>query len=542
MINKNDEIICNITGYTSSGDGVAKYEGFPLFIPATIIGETVKVKVLKKLKNYAFCKLVEVITPSKKRVEPICSSFPRCGGCSLMHMNYNEQLNLKKIKVSDAMKKIGGFDNIVVHDTSPSPKTTEYRNKVSVPVSTGASGAIWGYYAVNSHRVIESSRCFLQDNIVNKLINTITSFMDEFNILPYNEETCKGTVRHIYIRKTAFSGEIMVSVVSAKPKIKYEEILCERLLAVSNSIKSIIININSKKTNVILGDKNRVLYGNEYICDTLLDTNFKINHHSFYQVNSYTTEILYSKAISLLGDLKNKTVFDLYCGIGTISLLIAKSAKKVYGIEFVKAATDDAYFNAEKNGIANVEFYPGDAAEEILKLANRGIKPDYIVLDPPRKGCDKEVLNCAASLSPEKIVYVSCDCATLARDMKHFETLGYKADEVFPFDMFPQTAHVESVALLSRLKPDDVLEVELKSEDLHLTSAEVKATYQQIKDFIFRKHGFKVSSLYIAQVKQKLGLPMGKNYNTSKKGTKVPICPLEKEKVIKDALKHFKMV
>lgn len=450
MIQKNDELICNITGYTSSGDGVARHEGFPLFVPATIIGETVRVRVVKKLKNFAFAKLIEIITPSENRTEPACRNFSRCGGCTLMHMNYKEQLSLKKIKVSDAMHKIGGFSDIKICDTTPSPKEFEYRNKVSVPVSCSEEKIIWGYYAVNSHRVIESNACFLQDETINSLINTVTDFMNEFSIPAYCEESGKGIVRHIYIRKTVSSGEIMVSIVSTKPTLKYEEILCQRLLGISQNIKSIIININRDKTNVILGKKNRVLYGEDYICDTLLGTKFKINHHSFYQVNSYTTELLYSKVLSLLGNLKGKTVFDIYCGIGTISLLIAKNAKKVYGIEYVKEATDDAAFNANANGITNAEFFPGDASEEIVKLYDNGIKPDYIVLDPPRKGCDTEVLNCVAKLGPEKIVYVSCDCATLARDMKHLATLGYAAKEVYPFDMFPQTAHVECITLLTK--------------------------------------------------------------------------------------------
>lgn len=450
MFKKNDEIIGSISGYASGGEGVLHHEGFPVFVQGAIMGEEVKVKILKCLKNYAFGKICEIITPSIERISPICPVSKRCGGCSLMHMSYEEQLRFKKIKVADTMRKIGSFSDLKICDTIPSPRVLNYRNKVSVPLTKTDDGIMWGFYAVHSHNVVACDKCFLHDEINNKIISTVIKYMESQDISPYCEDTHSGTVRHIYIRKAPSSGEIMVSLVSKKQALKNEELLVKMLLEVSKDIKSIIINVNPHKTNVILGEKNRVLFGNEYIHDILLDTKFKIHHNSFYQINSYTTSLLYEKAISLLGDLEGKTVLDLYCGIGTISLIMAKRAKCVYGIEYVPEAIKDACFNAEMNNIQNANFYAGDAAKEIINLQKKGIKPDYIVLDPPRKGCDTEVLQTSAALSPKKIVYISCDCATLARDMKIFKELGYNATEVYPFDMFPQTAHVESVALLTR--------------------------------------------------------------------------------------------
>ncbi len=450
MLKKNDEIIGKISGYSSGGEGVLRHEGFPVFVQGAIMGEEVRIKILKCLKNYAFGKICDIISPSSERVSPKCPISNKCGGCTLMHMSYEEQLRFKKIKVDDSMRKIGSFSDLKICDTTPSPYVLNYRNKVSVPLAKNDMGISWGFYAVHSHNVVSCNECFLHDEINNKIIETIIKYMECQGISPYCEETNSGTVRHIYIRKAPSSGEIMVSVVSRKPALKNEELLVRMLLEVSKDIKSIIINVNTHKTNVILGEKNRAIYGNEYIYDTLLDTKFKIHHNSFYQINSYTASLLYQKAISLLGDLEGKTVLDLYCGIGTISLIMAKEAKFVIGIEYVPEAIKDAFFNAEINNIQNAHFFAGDAAEEITKLHNEGIKPDYIVLDPPRKGCDKEVLETVAALSPEKIVYVSCDCATLARDMKIFKEHEYYATEVYPFDMFPQTAHVECCVLLTR--------------------------------------------------------------------------------------------
>jgi len=448
MLNKNDEFISKIDGYAADGSGVARFNGFPVFIPAAIIGETIRVKVLKVLKNYAFGKALEVLSPSPERVTPICPVASRCGGCSLMHMSYKEQLNFKRIKVCDAMRKVGGFSDIIVHDTTPSPDMLGYRNKVSVPVATKDNEIVWGFYAVHSHNVVSCDKCFLHDEINNKIIETVISFMNKYSINAYNEVKHNGIIRHIYIRKMRTSGEIMVSIVSTKESVDNEDILVNELRMLSDDIKSIIINVNPSRTNIILGRKNRVLYGDECIYDTLLDTKFKINHSSFYQINSGTTELLYSKAISLLGDISDKTILDLYCGIGTISLIAAKKAKKVYGIEYVKEAIDDAIINAKLNGVVNAEFFAGDALKEIVKFKEKRIKPDYVIVDPPRKGCDKKVLETLAYLSPQKIVYVSCDCATLARDMKIMKELGYTSTEVYPFDMFPQTSHVECCVLL----------------------------------------------------------------------------------------------
>lgn len=449
MIKKNDIYETTVCGMGSEGEGIAKIDGFAVFVPFAAKGDRIKLKILKVNKNYGFGKVLEVTEPFQGRTEPPCPVFGRCGGCSMQHLSYEAQLEYKKGKVYEAIKRIGGAD-IEVAPCTPSPNAFAYRNKISVPVCSIDGKAEAGFFAPHSHRVVPCKACVLQDKVFYEIIETVKAHMDKYGILAYDEEKHKGNVRHIYIRRGAKTGETMVSVVSAKGKLKCEDELTSSLLDVCKDIKSIIINENKDKTNVILGEKCRVIYGKDFIKDTLCGKEFKIHHNSFYQINSPLTELLYAKAAELLGDLGGKTVLDIYCGIGTISLTTAANAEKIIGIEYVKEAADNAKENAKLNGIKNAEFHAGDAAGAAEKLAKGGIKADAVILDPPRKGCEEKVLKTAASLSPEKILYISCNPATLARDMKYLAPFGYKTDTAYPFDMFPQTAHVETVVLLHK--------------------------------------------------------------------------------------------
>jgi len=541
MLNKNDIIEAEISGYTSEGNGVARYKGYPVFVPGTVKGEKVKIKILKPLKKYAFGKALEIITPSEGRISPVCPISQKCGGCTIMHMSYDKQLSLKRDKVCDAMRKIGGFSDITVHDTFPSPHTLGYRNKISVPTGYVNGKYSWGYYSPHSHNVISCENCFLHDEINNEILNSVIRIFEEKNIPLYDEASHSGILRHIYIRAIR-SGEIMVSIVANCSTLPFEAEITEKIKSVSPRIVSVILNINREKTNVILGRKSRVLFGRDYLLDEMCGVKFKIHHDSFYQINTATAENLYRKAVSLLGDLKGKTVIDLYCGIGTISLCLAKEAEKVYGIEYVQAAVYDAEENAKLNNICNAKFYAGDAAKVINSLYSEGVQADCVVLDPPRKGCDRVVLETIAKINPEKIVYVSCDCATLARDMKILSESGYRANEVFPFDMFPQTGHVETCVLLSKLKSSKSVSIELDLDDLEITAAEAKATYGEIKEYILDKYGLKVSSLNIAQVKQECGIIERENFNKPSGKYRQPKCPEHKFNAIKETLEHFKMI
>lgn len=449
MVSKNDIYDANISSYGSEGEGVCKIDGYTVFVPGAAAGDLARIKIVKALKNYGYGKLIKVISPSADRCVPVCPVAGKCGGCSIMHLDYDAQLRYKQQKVSDSLKRIGGI-NVTVEETVASPLQTEYRNKVSLPVSSENGKIAVGFYAVGSHRVVESDNCILQMPFCKEIEKTVVSYMENNGISPYNEETGKGSIRHIFIRNGFHSGEIMVVIASAKKELPNEKELVASLSANKN-VKSVIINYNPKKTNVILGIQSRLLYGRDFIYDSISGLNFKIGHRSFYQVNTPVTELLYNKVLELMGDCSEKTVFDIYCGIGTISLFAASSAKKVIGVEYVPEAVKNARENAKENNIDNAEFYVGDAAEVIKKLYEDGIGADIVILDPPRKGCI-DILDTVANISPEKIIYVSCNPATLARDAKVLELSGYRVISVTPYDMFPHTSHVETVVLMSRTK------------------------------------------------------------------------------------------
>ena len=562
MFNKNDIIEIEIIDQGTTGEGIGKVDGYALFVKDAVIGDVVKVKIMKAKKNFAFAKLLEVVKPSPYRVEPLCPVANRCGGCQLQAMNYKQQLEFKEKKVYNNIKRIGGIEDFEMkpiigmkelavkgyEDNGP----FHYRNKAQFPIGLDREGNIVsGFYAGRTHSIISVDNCLLgieKDGDVNgTVMHIVKTFMNIYNIKPYDEKTHKGLVRHVLIRIGAFTNEIMVCVVINGNKLPHSQELVEQLLQI-DGMTSICLNVNKEKSNVILGKEIINMYGKDYIEDYIGDVKFRISPLSFFQVNPIQTEKLYNKALEYANLTGKETVWDLYCGIGSISLFLAKAAKKVIGVEIVPEAIDNARENAAINGMENTEFLVGAAEEVVPKYFDEHknqpeCKPDVIVVDPPRKGCDQVLLDTIVKMNPERIVYVSCDSATLARDLKWLEEHGYKLKEATPCDMFGQTVHVETVVLLSQQKPDDTIEIDLDLDELDATSAELKATYQEIKDYVLKEFGLKVSSLYISQVKRKCGIEVGENYNLPKsENARVPQCPKEKEDAIKAAMKYFAMI
>lgn len=447
-IKKNEEYIVEITGMGYEGEGIGKVHNFTIFISGAIFGEKVRTKIIKVTKNYGFGKLVEILNPSPKRRTPICEVYKRCGGCELQHMDYSFQLDLKKQRVEDCIKKIGKLEGIEIKDTIGMDNPYRYRNKVQLPVGMDKNKISIGFYAKRSHNIIDMMECHIQNEIGDKAMKLIRMWMEKYNIEPYDEETGKGIVRHIMVRTAHKTKEAMVVIVTNRNELPYKEELIETLKSGIDGIVSIIQNSNKENTNVVMGHKCITLWGKDTISDYIGEYKFNISPLSFFQVNPIQTEKLYNKVLEY-ADLKgNETVFDAYCGTGTISLFLSSKAKKVYGVEIVPEAIENAIENAENNDIRNAEFIVGKSEEEIPKLIERGVKADVVVVDPPRKGCDKVLLEEIAKIEPGKIVYVSCDPSTLARDLAILDSLGYRTVEIQPVDMFPQTPHVENVTLL----------------------------------------------------------------------------------------------
>ena len=541
MLKKNDRINLKIESCSSNGSGVGRYNGMAIFVPATAIGDEITAHILKTKKTYAFAKVESVINPSADRIEPECPVYLKCGGCVFSHMTYDAEKKIKADHVAECFKRIGGvnpeFEPIIGSDTR-----YRYRNKAQYPVAEENGEIRTGFYSPHSHRVVHCPDCLLQPSEFEGILGVFSDYVKKFGVSVYDETKHKGLLRHIYIRKGSASGEIMVCAVINGKALPAEDKLAEMLLEKEPQIKSIIVNSNIKDTNVVLGDKCRTLWGSDTITDILCGLKFRISPLSFYQVNRNQAEKLYNKAAEYANLTGSETVFDLYCGAGTIGLSMAHKAKEIIGVEIVPEAIEDAKVNAQINGITNSRFICGDASEAAEILKNEGIRPEVIILDPPRKGCSPEMLKTAAEMNPDRIVYVSCDPATLARDCGIFADLGYTAVKATPVDMFPGTGHVETVVLLSQRKPDAYIDIDLDLDELDITAAESKATYDEIKDYVFKKFGLKVSSLYIAQVKAKHGIIERECYNKGKNGHRVPNCPKEKEEAIVDALKYFKMV
>lgn len=450
-LKKNDRINLKIDSCSVNGSGVGRHNGMAIFVPATAVGDEITAHILKVKKNYAFAKVEEVISPSADRIAPECPVYLKCGGCVFSHITYDAEKEIKASHIKECFKRIGGimpeFEPIIGADSDK-----RYRNKAQYPVAAENGEIKTGFYSPHSHRVVHCPDCLLQPEEFEGILGVFSDYIKENGVSVYDETAHRGLLRHIYIRKGSASGEIMVCAVINGKKLPAEDKLVDALLKKEKSIKSIIINSNTKDTNVILGAECRTLWGEDCITDILCGLKFRISPLSFYQVNRNQAEKLYNKAAEYAALTGSETVLDLYCGAGTIGLSMAKNAKEIIGVEIVPEAIEDAKINAELNGIKNARFICGDAAQAAEVLKNEGIKPDVIILDPPRKGCSPEMINTAAQMKPERIVYVSCDPATLARDCGIFATLGYTAEKATPVDMFPRTGHIECAVSLTRRK------------------------------------------------------------------------------------------
>ena len=538
---KNATLTLEITGYTAEGMGVARWDGRVVFVPGTILGERWEVQLLKVKTNVAWGRAVRLLAPSPERVELDCPLAGRCGGCQYRHMTYEEELHAKRQRVQDALTRVGGV-SLELPQVLGAEDPLRYRNKVQFPVAQEKRGLAVGYYRARSHDVLDVADCLLQPEAVTTLRRAFKGWMERYRVPAYDEGTRQGLIRHLYVR-TNQAGEALCCVVANGARLPHAPELVQALRQAVPALAGLVLNTNTKDTNVILGPSYRTIWGRDFLEERLCGMTFRLSVPSFFQINRAQTERLYAQALEFAGLTGRETVLDLYCGIGTISLALAQRAGQVIGAEIVPEAVQDAQANAARNQVDNARFLCGDAGEAAFQLAAEGIRPQVICVDPPRKGLAPEVPEILASMEPERIVYVSCDPATLARDVKRFGELGYPAVKAQAVDLFPRTAHVETVCLLSKLNIKQHIEVELNLDELDLTAAESKATYDEIKAYVLEKHGLKVSSLYISQVKRKCGLDVGQNYNLSKKeDAKVPQCPSEKETAIMEALKYFQML
>ena len=549
-LEKNDIVRLTISDIGTDGEGIGKVDGYTLFVKDAVIGDTITARVIKLKKNYGYGRLMEVIEPSKDRVEPVCPVARQCGGCQIQQMSYDAQLDFKRKLVEGNLRRIGGFSDIDVLPVIGMEEPYHYRNKAQYPVGRDKDGnVVIGFYAGRTHCIIDNQDCAIgaRENV--KILTAIRDYINENKVSVYDENTGNGAVRHILIRKGFHTGQVMVCIVVNGKSLPKEDKLVAKLTGLElwenegGNIYSVMININRENTNVILGDRCRTLWGKDYIEDSINGITFQISPLSFYQVNPVQTEKLYGKALEYAGLTGNEVVWDMYCGIGTISLIMVTRAKKVYGVEIVPAAIENAKNNARINGLDNAEFYVGKSEEIAPELAEQGAVPDVIVVDPPRKGCDEALLDTIVKMQPERVVYVSCDSATLARDLKYLAARGYEVKTVQPVDQFCHTVHCETVVKLSLKKDTPKIEVTMEPDEESNYTPEEKATYQKIKDYVKDKYGVNVHTSYIAQVKRMCGLDMGENYNKSKKeNPEVKKCPQEKVEYIKDALRYFKII
>ena len=600
---KNQLLTTEIIDMSTEGEGIGKVNGYPFFIKDTIIGDQVEIRAIKLKKNYGYGRLEKVITPSPFRVTPPCSFHRQCGGCQIQAMSYEQQLAFKQNKVRNNLLRIGGFLpeelDRMMEPVVGMEEPFRYRNKAQYPIGRDKEGnPVAGFYAGRTHSIIANTECLLGVDENRTILEVILQYMKEYHVSAYEEASGKGLIRHVLIRKGFTSGQVMVCLVinlkgctglsgknSSREWLPHQKELIERLIEIPG-MTSISVSVNCEKTNVIMGTEIHTLWGKERITDTIFvrdvdnhfartgdGITFSISPLSFYQVNPVQTEKLYSLALSYAGLTGKESVWDLYCGIGTISLFLSGKASKVYGVEVVPQAIEDAKQNAANNGITNAEFFVGKAEEVLPEFYGRKdavshsgnkaeqgredmLHPDVIVVDPPRKGCDEMCLQTMLKMAPDRIVYVSCDSATLARDLRILCNGGYELERVRPVDMFPQTVHVETVVLLSHKKPDGHINVKVEFgegegkvplDNIAKRAEEYKpkerVTYKMIKEYIEAKYGFKVHTAYIAEVKRDLGLPMYDAPNAVeelKQPRKHPTA--EKVEAIKDALKHFEVI
>lgn len=537
-LEKNRIYRAHIDGYSSEGLGIARIDGQVVFVHGAVRGETCDVLVMKVLKNAAFGKIAALAEPSPARRQPDCPYYGRCGGCDFRHMSYEEELWAKRARVQDALTRIGGAE-VTVEEILGAEQPLHYRNKSIYPISP--AGEV-GFYRARSHQVVHVEHCLIQKPEADALAQAVRDYIARFRVEPYNEATGRGLLRHLYVR-TSCRGESLACLLVNGSRLPHEQELVDMLRAAVPGVCGVVLGENTRRGNAILGDRYRTLWGRDYLTDTLCGLELRLSVPSFYQVNHDQAQRLYEKALEYAGLTGRELAVDLYCGAGTITQVLARRARHVIGGEIVPEAIRDAEDSARRNGVGNVEFLCGDASRLAAELRQRGLRPDVICVDPPRKGLAPDVVEAAASMTPGRIVYVSCDPATLARDVARFAPLGYCPVRACAVDLFPGTAHVETVCLLSKLKRKEHIEIEVKMDEMDLTSAESKATYEEIKAYVLEHSGLKVSSLYIAQVKQKHGIIERENYNKPKsENAKQPQCPPEKEKAITEALRHFGMI
>ena len=550
-LEKNRIYRAHIDGYSSEGLGIARIDGQVVFVHGAVQGETCDVLVMKVLKNAAFGKIAALAEPSPARRQPDCPYYGRCGGCDFRHMSYEEELWAKRARVQDALTRIGGAE-VTVEEILGAEQPLHYRNKSIYPISP--AGEV-GFYRARSHQVVHVEHCLIQKPEADALAQAVRDFIARFQVEPYNEATGRGLLRHLYVR-TSCRGESLACLLVNGSRLPHEQELVDMLRAAAPGVCGVVLGENTRRGNAILGERYRTLWGRDYLTDTLCGLELRLSVPSFYQVNHDQAQRLYEKALEYAGLTGRELAVDLYCGAGTITQVLARRARHVIGGEIVPEAIRDAEDSARRNGVENVEFLCGDASRLAAELRQRGLRPDVICVDPPRKGLAPDVVEAAASMTPGRIVYVSCDPATLARDVARFAPLGYRPVRACAVDLFPGTAHVETVVLLSHKKPDGHINVKVEFgegegkvplDNIAKRAEEYKpkerVTYKMIKEYIEAKYGFKVHTAYIAEVKRDLGLPMYDAPNAVeelKQPRKHPTA--EKVEAIKDALKHFEVI
>ena len=559
-LQKNQILTLRIERLSSDGSGVAhSADGEAVFVPGTAPGDEARVRIVKDCGRYAFGILDELLTPSPDRIPVDCPVAGPCGGCSLRHLDYAAELRAKQESVLDAFRRIGGLE-VPVLDILPSPDVDRYRNKVQFPVGVDKNGApCIGFFAGRTHRIVPCPDCKLQPSVLNEIGNALCAFFARQGIRPYDEQSGKGLVRHIFLRRGAHSGQIMVCLVCTRAKLPHAEQLCTALREQFPAISTILLNVNAQNTNVILGSENHILYGPGYIEDTLCGVPVRLGPLSFYQVNTLAAERLYGVAAQYAQLTPDDTLLDLYCGMGTIGLSMAEQCRELIGVEIVPEAIESAKANAARMGkavAAKSRFFCADAGQAATQLAAEGLHPDIVMLDPPRKGCDEATLSAVVRMAPRRVVYVSCNPATAARDAAWLEKNGYHTEKVQPVDLFPRTKHVETVVLLSHKKADSYIHIDVEfgegegkipvdsiAKRAEAYKPKEKVTYKMIKEYIEAKYGFKVHTAYIAEVKRDLGLPMYDAPNAVEELKQPRKHPTpEKVEAIKDALRYFAVI
>ena len=543
MLKVADIIQIKIDKIVFGGEGLGYYNGFAVFVPMSIPEDELEIEIISVKKTYARGLIKNIIKASPERIDSHKFTFEDFYGCDFAMLKYESQLKYKKLMVEEVMRKIAGLPDIEISDVLASEDVYNYRNKIIEPFSVYGNKIITGFFKRKSHEVFEVDENILNSKLGNRIIKELKEILNKNKISVYNEITHKGLLRNVMIRTNSNNEAMLVLIINSNKITENIKNLLFRLRKKIDEIKSIYISLNSKKTNTIIGEKNIFIYGEESIKENLNGIEFHISPTSFFQINVKQAKRLYDIAINFFDNIDDKYIVDAYSGTGTIGMIMAKKAKKVYAIEIVKSASEDGEKTAKENGIENIEFINGPVEKELVNLINANKRIDTIIFDPPRKGLEPSIIDKVAELNLKEVVYISCNPSTFARDVKLFSEKGYTLKKLQAVDMFPQTSHIETVALLSKLDVDKHISVEIELDEMDLTSAESKATYAQIKEYVWNKFQLKVSTLYIAQIKRKYGIELREHYNKSKKEKQIiPQCTPEKEEAIMDALRHFKMI